>query len=417
MCYLEKTNILNMLDMQRNGSQIGIISFITYSSHLNYGATLHGYAFQRFLKRYFGLNSIILKYIPKAIQKENLKNPILNPWKLTQFKSYYQRGLTEGAKLFLNNILRSINWLIQINGNRNKWLKFQSFISTKLCSTKKTYTYDDLQSSQRLEGLDFKMFICESDVIWKFKSIDQIDENFFLTFPAAENCVKIAYAPSIAKREMTNEDIKKFEELVKPFYAISARDQVAAQYLKNILKRDCEYVLDPTLLLDEKDYEDLITLPEFKDDYLLIYNCTANDTKMVKKACQFAKERNLKVVEISNYAINRYLINHIVVNNAGIEEWLGWFKKAKFIITNSFHGICFSIIFKKNFYVYQRDNSDYRFTDILKNLNIEKTLIPYDKKNLELKGVEIDYTEVYSELDILRKKSISFIEKSIVQNS
>lgn len=61
---------------------VGIISYITYSSHLNYGATLHGYAFQRVLKEKFGVDSKIINYIPRLLEKENLRYPFLNPWKI-----------------------------------------------------------------------------------------------------------------------------------------------------------------------------------------------------------------------------------------------------------------------------------------------------------------------------------------------
>lgn len=258
------------------------------------------------------------------------------------------------------------------------------------------------------------MFICESDVIWKFHNLDQIDLNFFLHFPAAKNAKKIAYAPAISKAKMEGELLKQFKELVDPFDAISTRDKEAAIYLTTLLKRDCPYVLDPTLLLNEEHYTDILISPTCNKEYILIYNCTVNDIKMVRTACQFAKEHKLKVIEISNYAVNRFIVNHKVINDAGLEQWLGWFKNSKYIITNSFHGICFSIIFKKQFIVYQRDNSDYRFTDILINLGLEKCLIPYDEKGQRIEQLQrIDYKSVYERLQPLREKSLKYIEQSI----
>lgn len=391
-------------------NHIGVISFITHNSHLNYGATLHGWAFQHYLKSRYDVNTLIIRYIPKALQGENLKYPLFNSWKnpFKQSQRWY--------KYIFKRFLQMFNYTIQPIDNIRKWNKFQSFIDRNLKTTKLLYDYSDLQNISNIEDIQFKMFVCESDVIWKINSIEDIDENFFLSFPVANGCIKVAYAPSISSKNIEGEIEKKFRHLTKDFYAISARDEEGSKYLSKFLNRKVPHVLDPTMLLSEKDYLDIMIEPTLKEDYLLIYTCSSDDTRMVKEAVNFAKRNNLKPIEISNYAINRFMLNHEVKTSIGIEEWLGYMKNSKFIICNSFHGICFSVIFKKEFYVFQRDNSDFRIHDLMNSLGIKERMVSYDNKVLPIYSSKLDYETIYSKLSDLRKESDSFIFENIVKN-
>lgn len=381
--------------------RIAVISFVTNSSHLNYGATLHGYAFQKYLKQKYNVDCIIIDYIPKALSKDNLKYPILNPW---------------GGGGVLRSIIRKLNWIFCFKANIRKWHKFKRFIKRELIVTNKVYTYDSLMSESSVNELSFNIYVCEADVIWKVFGYDDFDENFFLAFPAARNKIKVAYAPTISSKPMEDGILEQFKNMTKDFNGISAREGRGSKYLSQILNKEVIHVLDPTLLLDESDYKKIIIEPKEKDDYLLIYTCTVNDINMVKAAVAEGKRRKLKIIEISNYGINRFVINHKVKTDIGIEEWLGYIKNAKLICTNSFHGICFSVIFQKNFFVFERDKRDFRMLDIVQNLGIEDRLIPAGDylipKNCQL----INYKQVYENLNVMRKQSDTFILRNIIDN-
>lgn len=378
--------------------KIAIISYVTHSSHLNYGATLHGFAFQYYLKSRYGICSNIIRYVPKALAGENLKYPILN---------------AKGNRSLINNIIIKLNWLLGFRANLKKWRKFNGFIDNILQTTRKTYSYEVLLNEPNEELQKFDMFVCEADVIWKIQQSDNIDENFFLAFPAATESIKVAYAPTVASKKMQGDVLERFKRLTTPFAAISSREKRGAQYLSEVLNREVPYVLDPTLLLTAADYDHIISEPNVDRDYLLVYVCTVNDREMVKAATEYGRAHNLKVIEISNYWLNRFVVSHEVKVDAGIEEWLGYFKNAKMVISNSFHGVCFSIIFKKDFFVFQRDNKDYRMQDILESLNLENRLIPYYSKQIPKTVTAIDFSDVDTRLDILRKNSDDYIRQNI----
>lgn len=380
-------------------SSIGIISFATNSSHLNYGATLHGYAFQRYLLKTFNVPSTIIDYFPKALNGENLKYPILNK---------------KGKRSIINYLLVKANWLVGFFSNIRKWNKFEEFKRQFMFITSKTYTYNSLKSTKDIKGTNISLFVCEADVIWKISSVESADDNFFLDFPAANGKIKVAYAPTIGSKEFSGDILLYFQQKIKDFYAISAREEIGAKYLTKIINRPVTHTLDPTLLLDEEDYNQILINPKEKD-YLLIYNCTVNDIEMVKAAIEYGKQNKLTVIEISNYGLNRFVGGHKVKDDIGVREWLGYINGAKIIFTNSFHGICFSIIFKKDFYVFQRDNTDYRMQDILNSLGIEQRLIPCGNRDIPTSSFPINYVSVYENLEGLRKKSKFFIEKNIIE--
>lgn len=139
-----------------------------------------------------------------------------------------------------------------------------------------------------------------------------------------------------------------------------------------------------------------------------------NDQLMVKEAEAYAQRKGKKLIELSNWNINKLQNNHQVITDAGIEEFLGYFKNASEVICNAFHGVCFSVIFKKPFYVFQRDNSDYRMKNITEELGLSLRFVPYDNKHLPLVDNQIDYNEVYKTLYKHRQRSYKYIEDYIL---
>lgn len=380
-------------------ANIAFISYVTHSSHLNYGATLHGYAFQKVLNRMGGGKNVVIDYLPVPVEFDNLKYPILN---------------REKGRSLITWLAVKANYLMSFWTNIEKFNKFKRFIDTKITKTSKLYSYQDLTECTSMPE-DPDTFVCESDVIWKYLEGDNFDSNFFLSFPAAEGKRKVAYAPTISAHTLTDALKAKLMNLVSSFDAISSREEEGGKYLSKILNREVPWVLDPTLLLDEKDYEDIIQRPK-EDNYLLIYNCTVNDRAMVKEACRYAKERDLKVIEISNYAINSLWPWHEVKCNVGIEEWLGYIKHSSTFCTNSFHGLCFAIIFKKDIFLFQRDRNDHRMPNLINKFGINGCFIEVESRRIPEISQTINYDEVYERLSVYRKNSLEFIQKYIIDN-
>ena len=375
--------------------KVAFISYVTKSSHLNYGATLHGYAFQYVLDK-LGCESVAIDYLPIPVSRDNLKYPILSK----------EQGRTPIVWIAVK-----VNYLISFFSNLTKYYKFEHFIERYIKITKRSFDYNELETCKSLDE-NPEVFVCESDVIWKYLEGPNYDKHFYLDFPAAIGKKKVAYAPSISTGEFSIKQKALLKKLTDDFAAISSREEEGASYLSKILGRKVEWVLDPTLLLDEDDYLDITIKPK-EENYLLIYNCTENDREMVKMACAYAKTHNLKVIEISNYAINGLSPWHTVKCNVGIEEWLGYIKHSTAFFTNSFHGLCFAVIFKKDIILFQRNKSDYKMPNLIAKLAMGNIFVKVENRVLPSK-VQIDYSEVYNRLNAYREKSIEYITRNII---
>lgn len=378
---------------------IGLVSYNIHSNHMNYGAALHTYAFQQHLKKK-GQQSIVINYLPRTLEKYNLKYPLFNIFSMRNLRSAVWCCLNWGLLGFFQNI--------------RKFRKFQRFFDKYYVKTALKYNYDELMSLESIENLDIDTYVCESDVIWKLYEKNDFDDVFFLNVPFAKNKNKVAYSPSIGARPLDKKEQERIVSMTKDYLAISCREREGSEYLQKVLKRDVSWVLDPTLLLDGNDYDPIIAVPKERN-YLLVYNCMTNDKQMLREAAKLAKQLNLEMIEISNYSINKIKFRHKVKTDLGIEEWLGYFKYADYVVCNAFHGCCFSVLFEKQFTLFQRDGSDYRMKSIVDGLGLTDRLIPYDDKRIPQKIALIDYKNVNSRLSVLRKQSFDFIERYIVR--
>ena len=377
---------------------VGIISYGTYSDHMNYGAYLHAYAFQKVLEQY-GVDSVIIDYRAKSLSYHSLKYPILNYWNIFDFRRF---------------LFRFFNYTIGFFPNLRKYKKIQNFVKKNEKTTARQYTHKELQRIAWIEDLNFDTFVCESDVIWKlWSSNDEFDKGFFLSFPAAMGKKKVAYAPSLSSKPFTSERENEFANYIKDFFAISTREAQGAEYVSSLVGgRKVDWVLDPTLLLSKSDYEKIAKEPKERN-YVLLYTCMKDDQKMVREAEAFAKERGMELIEISNYSINKILNHHKVKDDLGIEEWLGYFMNANYIICNAFHGFCFSVIFRKEVFLFLRTKNDFRMQNITNALGLQERLITCENLNLTDKS-PINYDSVYEKLGKIKERSLKFIIDNII---
>ncbi|MFI3299345.1 MAG: polysaccharide pyruvyl transferase family protein [Rikenellaceae bacterium] len=371
--------------MKHSSKKIAIISINKYSTHLNYGAALHSYAFQQYLNR-LGYENIIVDYLPEFMKNYHIKYPVFN---FFQHKSLRQE----------------LVWIYALPINLRKYNKFQRFFRNHYAITPSRYTVKKIDT---LAQLNFDTYVCESDVIWKPKSTKGFDRGYFLDFDAARRVKRIAYSPSVGRDACQYAD--SYKEKLAHFDHISVREQQGAMYLSELLGRDVHFVVDPTLLLRSDDYNKIAIKPKEKK-YVLLYNCMINDKSMIQHATRFAKSKGLELIEISSFHRNRFSFKHKMRDDAGVEEFLGYFANAEYIVCNAFHGACFSVIFQKEFMLFQRDKSDYRMDSLVEALGLDDAFVKTQDNNpsLELFSTKLDYNAINSKLESLREKSYDYI--------
>ena len=338
--------------------KIGIISLNTHTYFNNYGAILHSFAFQHFLKKN-QVESEILDYVPPRLENWNLSAP----WKsLFRMKS----------KLFFRFFFLQYPYLI-----RKK--KIDSFVKTNMIMTGISYNHSSLEKAI----LPYKIMICESDVIW---SNGFWDDAYFLALKNMVDIKKIAYSPSMADCKISEEKSEKLKGYLDKFDFISGRESYECDFLKMYTNKEVKHVCDPVFLLESDDYNAVTAKRMVAEDYLLLYLPVDNNKYLRECACQYAKKYSLKIVEVDSRL--NIKLDHKCFITAGIEEFLSLIKHSSICFTNSFHAVSFSIIFEKEFYAFSRATKG-KVEDVLNTIGltdrfIEGTFIEKNKINYDV---------------------------------
>ena len=357
------------------------VGLITWHYYLNYGSALQAYALQTIIQK-LGYTCEFINYRKKKFRKSNLK-------------------------ILIKYIISHISIVLPRKKREKYSFKFSRFEYTFLKQRKLIYNAKNIKKCNH----KYKIFICGSDQIWAPNVFDPI---YFLSFVNPDK-PKIAYAPSIGLDKIPNELQDKYRNLLRRFDSLSVREEKGAELIYKICNLKAEVVLDPTFLLEKKEWEEILMEPKIEEDYIFVYFLSENKAheEAVKK---LALILGYKIVTVSHSKLNKKMVDY-VDNDAGPREFLGYIKNAKLIITDSFHGTIFSIIFKKNFYVFERFSpndkisQNSRIYNILDKMNLNSRLIHYGSSIDEIK--EINYKDVDKLLQIEKLNSINYLKNSI----
>ena len=298
--------------------------------------------------------------------------------------------------------------------NREHDLKIQnlkSFIDANIQKAEFTKVTD-------IKEGDFDVLMAGSDQVWRPKynrSYGRTIENAFFDFAQQWKHVKrIAYAASFGTDdwEFTNEQTTRCSELAKLFSAISVREQSGIALCKERLGVTATHVLDPTMLLDRKNYEELIAqCPDTHSPSgnLLCYilDETEQTTNIIN---HIAKEKGLTPFRANSKVTDKNADISEKIQSP-VEQWLRNFKDAELVVTDSFHACVFSIIFGKPFVVIGNKNrgiSRYESLFAMLSMDVHPIFSVED-----VISMNTNYDEVYYQLDKQRNKSICYLEQSL----
>ena len=338
------TSIKNIINKYIEDKNVGILNFSSIT-WFNYGAVLVGYAMEQAIKK-SGYTPYTINFIPY----ENL------------FYATDDNPFECFRKKFMN--------LTGVVTNKIEFIKYVNDKFSKIC----------IGSDQVLR--------------WSYDFIYYLD-----WFHGKKNL--ISYAASFGTSILKINVLKKYyiKHCIKRFDAFSVREESSVLFLKNELNIDSELVCDPTLLISDIEYQNIIdieakeTLP---DEYIAIY-FLQHDKNILNSI-------KLKIIDAykDDYG-----------NMRSVGDWLNIIKNAKYVITDSFHGSIFSIIFKKQFITLSTENSgNERLETLMKQIGINRFI--KDKKiSIDLFNEKIDYNRVDILLDRLRNNSFNFLIKSL----
>lgn len=363
------------------------VGILTFHSGLNYGASLQAYA---------------LKYV---LNSKNLKASVIDFRKEKSYGDNFWKNLFSCARLA--RCIYEIPYRKQI-GRKKK--QFDKFVCEELTENKKDLVTEDniVNVTQHYQALIFG-----SDQIWNLDpKIYDRSKVFWGDFDYSGR--KYAYSASFGEDiSFANENKKYIIKQLAGFKRISVREKSGQDFLlENGI--DAVHTVDPTLLLKKEEWEELINdAPIIKGKYILYYsvNCRRYSWEIAKKLSNLTHIPVINLVEHPKAFMagfkNRY--------DKGPLEFLNILKNAEYVVTNSFHGVAFSINFRKKFVpVFQKVDGEIQLEerkfDLLKRVGLESLIIT-DMNEKELEKVNtIDYPTVDEKINMIRKESLSYID-------
>lgn len=292
---------------------------------------------------------------------------------------------------------------------------FERFIEEYLFPlTEPYYSTNDIK---KCLNLNIDCFIVGSDQVWRYKYAEKSLQNYFFDFLNGSNLPRFSYAASFGIDELDYpiNVINKIRNSLRQFSAISVREKSGVSLLENIgiNTDDIKVVLDPTLLLTSKHYSSLINQTD--DNIKNILFTYVLDEKLVNSGAlaDYVKENKLGIVDIK--AQVGKISQQTVLEP--VEKWLASIKNAKYVITDSFHGTVFSIIFNKPFLVLANPmRGTTRLTGMLSSFGLENRIVYKleDAESIkEMFDKAINWNEVNKIIEKQRQESLTFIKQNL----
>lgn len=264
-----------------------------------------------------------------------------------------------------------------------------------------------------------ELFVVGSDQVWNPEITQRLSPlAYFFSF-LDDNTKRISYAASFGRAEWRFKELNnRILPLIKKFNAVSVREESGINICQQEFGIEAKYVLDPTLLLS--DYEEICGLynPQKKKKRIAYFKFK-RDAEILKISSTFARNHDLEISYINYFHRIPDFVYHPYSSVSG---WLNSIRYSEFIITDSFHFMVFSIIFKKKFVVLPSfTGREERMTNLLCKLGLSQnfcsTALELEKKIEMIYNSNIDWDVVSSKLEILRKHSMAFIKNTIKQVS
>ncbi len=341
------------------------IGILTHPQYANYGGILQCYALSEYLKK--------LGYTPFVIKRENNRPFLLKRW--------------------IVSLLRFLRIPRYYHPNKvDRTLNMRPFVKQYLNLTHPVY--NDKQIRELCYEYGLTAVIVGSDQVWRRSFALNYGYNYFLDF-VPPHIIKASYAASFGLDvwDYTKEETLRIQQLLNKFSFISVREESAVVLLKNNLNINAEWVIDPTLLLTSDDYEKITSQRLINEKYVFVY--WLGKKSLIENEIKKYQDKSYKIVEI-NLKEDRI--------QESIQDWLSYIKYADLVITDSFHGVVFSILFKKQFCMHKNDSGgNGRLYSLMKLLNISLDMLQSNKI--------LDYKSLDNQLIYLRENAQNFLMK------
>ncbi len=409
------------------GNKIGILSY--YYHNYNCGGLLQAYAMQKVLNGlgYDSYHICLDKDAEMPLIKKNLierlKEEAKESRSVLKFPYYVVKKSFQKCK----RILAKKIFFSSFETIRSDLFATMERFEAIIPHTKQVYRYSDIEKV----AYEFDIYICGSDQIWNplFADVDIYSLGFVDNYKR-----KLSYAPSIANKYLTEEEITQLSDNLRSFTGVSLREEDYKEVLSNKLGREISIVLDPTLLLSRSDWDDMLQTYSFSEEefeeanitekYIFAYLLGDNPHNR-KRILNYARMNGLSVVycpyviwesasgHLDDMKFGDYRICHL-----SPAVFIKLIKHAEFVATDSFHACVFSILYHKSFCALDRTiqkklDMSSRLDTLLGSLGLERKYFGNGEEIAPKILRESDWVEIDKVLDKQRKYSMEYLNKAL----
>lgn len=384
--------------------RIGIVTY--WRSSDNYGQQLQCFALQKYLIG-LGHDTYLIKYMPT--NHIPLWRRIARSIKYRLLVSSEQKEKDKKLKLICerNNLLNCRRGFKEF---RDKYIK-----STEI-------VYRNIKEL-RNNPPDADIYICGSDQVWNNSLKDPDTAGWFLDF-GKPTVKRVSYAASIG-RDIDCSEINRFTKYLKNFNAISVREKKAYALCHQLGFDKLIIAIDPTLLLNSSAYDsieiDSNGIDVAGEPYVFIYTLNIRTAEEIywDDFQKIIAKNGLKIrsVSSSGYLPARELLPGVQNEQATIPEWLSLIKHSEYVITTSFHGVVFCLLYHKPFYAvllnneYSKGND--RIVSLLESLHLSNLIVSNSESLKQINFENIDWIDIDAMIALLRQKSTHFIDDTL----
>ncbi|HGO5294086.1 polysaccharide pyruvyl transferase family protein [Photobacterium damselae subsp. damselae] len=371
--------------------KIGILTF--HRAH-NYGAVLQAYAMKYNYSAYG--DTELIDYWPDY---HGVDYDLFDKRFLNENISFMQR-----IKFFKSSIKRLMLAPIRLERHR----KFKDFIDTHFINSS-----DKVIADSKSLPKDFDIYVYGSDQIWRVYDMTNYPKPdlTYLGKNIPKGVRTIAYAASMGKVNYETLEDKEVSNLLIKFDYLGVRERSLMEAISSIHSINVQQVLDPTFLVPKKHWEKMISdVPRVCEEPYLLFYSLINSVESRKLANRICKEKGLKLIEINGFETFSGHFDSQLIQSAGPIDFLKLIYDAEYVVSTSFHGVVFSILFEKNFFACGMGDHVARVSSLLEILDLEERLVESSTTKIN----SVDYSHSRIILNSLIDDSKLFIKKSVL---
>jgi len=379
--------------------KIGVVTF--WWSNDNYGQLLQCWALQKQL-RLLGHAPYLIRYSEYDRSKSSLKSRIIMKIKEVSLIGFIYKTLK--FKGYLTNYIRDKQR--NFDAFRKTYFEFSDYYYSSLKDIQENYPQADV-------------YITGSDQVWAHLLDKEYNTIFFLNF-GNKRIKRIAYAPSFGMDSYPERLMPTLKKALSRFDALSVRENSGIKICKDA-GYEATHVLDPTILLPTKEYQILISQNKVNTPYIYIYSVNINNSRQLQwDALQrFASIHHLKTIATTatGYFPASEIFAGAEYDYSSIPQWLSNIKNAQLVITTSFHGVVFSILFHTNFVYFPIEGrfgrGNGRVISLLEMVGLLDRVYSPNVSFDDFYQTNIDWTLVENIIGAEREKSLYFLKKCL----